>query len=89
MANHRITSRDKTLTADTNYHSKANMQKCVDEGVDAYIPDRYFRTRDPRFAGRERHGQKKRTRFGLDDFHYDEEREQYICPNGKMLRHEV
>lgn len=77
--------KDKTLTADTNYHSNANMQKCVDEGVDAYFPDRYFRTRDPRFVGRERHGQKKRTHFALDDFHYDEGKNRYICPNGNML----
>ncbi len=76
----------KILTADTNYHSNENMKKCALEGVDAYFPDLYFRARDPRFAGRERHGQKKRTRFALDDFQYDKEGNRYICPNGSMLR---
>ncbi len=78
--------KDKILTADSNYHSKDNLQKCIDEGVDAYIPDNGFRARDSRFAGRERHGQKKRTRFALDDFQYDEEWNRYICPNGSVLR---
>jgi transposase len=75
----------KTLTADSNYHSKVNMQKCIDEEVDAYIPDRDFRTRDPRFADQERYGHQKRTRYGLDDFRYDQEKDQYECPNGKRL----
>lgn len=79
----------KILTADTNYHSNVNMQKCVDEGVDAYIPDKKFRTRDPRFAGRDRYNGTKRTHFALEDFHYDEEENRYICPNGKPLRMHV
>ncbi|MCG6537214.1 MAG: transposase, partial [Syntrophales bacterium LBB04] len=74
-----------TFTADSNYHSKENMQKCIDEELDAYIPDRAFRTRDPRFAGQERYGHQMRTRYGLDDFHYDKKRDQYECPNGKRL----
>jgi transposase len=77
--------KDTILTADSNYHSKDNLQKCIDEGVDAYIPDRDFRTRDPRFAGQERYGRKMRTRYGLDDFHYGKEKDQYVCPNGKKL----
>jgi hypothetical protein len=75
----------KIFTADSNYHSKVNMQKCIDEELDAYIPDRNFRTRDPRFADQERYGHRKRTRYGLDDFRYDQERDQYECPNGKRL----
>jgi len=77
--------KEKTLTADSNYHSKVNMQKCIDEEVDAYIPDRGFRTRDPRFADQERYGHKKRTHYALEDFRYDEEKDQYVCPNGKKL----
>ena len=77
--------KEKTLTADSNYHSKVNMQKCIDEEVDAYIPDREFRTRDPRFAEQERYGHKKRTHYALEDFQYDEEKDQYVCPAGKIL----
>jgi transposase len=71
------------FTADSGYHSKVNIQKCMDEGMDAYIPDKKFRTRDPRFNGRK--GRSVRTHYGLKDFRYDEEKDQYECPNGKEL----
>ena len=72
--------KDTILTADSNYHSKDNLQKCVDEGVDAYIPDRDFRNRDPRFAGQERYGRKMRTHYGLEDFRYDKEKRSVCVP---------
>jgi len=31
----------KIFTADSGYHSKDNLQKCVDEKLDAYIPDKW------------------------------------------------
>ncbi len=40
---------DKIFTADTNYHNQDTLEKCQDEKLDAYIPDRKFRTRDKRF----------------------------------------
>ena len=75
--------KDAMFTADSGYHSKVNIQKCMDEGMDAYIPDKRFRTRDPRFKGRK--GRSIRTHYALEDFHYDEEKDQYECPNGKKL----
>ena len=75
-----------TLTADCNYHSNVNIQKCIDEKIDAYIPDLGFRTRDPKFSNRERHGQKARKCFALEDYQYDKDKDQYICPNGQTLR---
>ncbi|MBN2111027.1 MAG: IS1182 family transposase [Methanosarcinaceae archaeon] len=74
----------KILTADTGYHSRMNIQKCIDEGIDAYIPDKNFRKRDPRFNSRK--GRSVRTHYGLKDFQYDEENDKYICPQGKRLR---
>jgi hypothetical protein len=44
----------KILTADTNYHSETNLRKCQELRLDAYIPDRYFRRRDPRYAAQSR-----------------------------------
>jgi len=76
-----------TFAADSGYHSKMNIQKCLDEEMDAYIPDKRFRTRDPRFKGRK--GRSVRTRYGLNDFRYHEESNQYECPNGKMLSQKV
>ena len=74
---------EKILTADSNYHTQVNLQKCQELGVDAYIPDRKFRNRDPRFATQKR---RQVRRFTLNDFHHDEALDRYICPNGKVLR---
>jgi transposase len=75
----------KILVADSNYSSPANLGVCEKEKVDAYIPDKNFRKRDPRFATQERWSSKKRKKFGLEDFHYQEERDEYLCPKGKVL----
>jgi transposase len=74
------------LTADTNYHSTANLQKCADEEVDAYIPDNQFRNRDPRFATQKRYRAKKVNKFTVDDFRHRESSDEYECPNGKTLK---
>jgi Transposase DDE domain len=58
------------------------LKKCQELGLDAYIPDRKFRNRDPRFATQKR---RQLRRFTLKDFHHDEALDQYICPNGKVL----
>jgi transposase len=73
----------KILTADSNYHTRVNLRKCQELGLDAYIPDRKFRNRDPRFATQKR---REVRRFTLKDFHYDEALDRYICPNGKVLK---
>jgi len=73
----------KILTADSNYHSQVNLQKCQELGVDAYIPDIKFRNRDPRFATQKR---QQARRFTLKDFYHDESLDRYICPSGKILK---
>ena len=75
----------KVLVADSNYNSPANLEVCEEEKLDAYIPDKNFRKRDPRFATQERWGAQRKKRFGLEDFQYREERDEYLCPNGKLL----
>ena len=75
------------LTADTAYHSSESIKKCEDEKIDAYIPDKDFRKRDPRFAGKGPLTTNRRKQFSRDDFQYDAAMDQYICPNGKRLRH--
>ncbi len=54
--------------------------------MDAYIPDKNFRTRDPRFATQERWKSQRTKRFGLEDFRYQEDADEYICRQGKVLR---
>ena len=55
---------EKIFVADVNYHSPTNLNKCEDEGLDAYIPDKDFRKRDPRFSTQQR-WRKKSKRFTL------------------------
>jgi transposase len=76
---------DKIFTADTNYHSETNLRKCQEMGLDAYIPDRHFRRRDPRYAAQQRYWPRQK-RFILEDFHYEEATDHYRCPQGKRLR---
>ncbi len=80
---------DKILVADVNYHGPANLNKCEDEHLDAYIPDKNFRKRDPRFAAQERRSKKKSKRFTLENFIHDEATDEYVCPNGKELKRKV
>jgi hypothetical protein len=75
----------KIFTADTNYHSEPTLRTCQELGLDAYIPDRFFRRRDPRYAAQRRYWP-RRQRFALEDFHYEESTDHYQCPQGKRLR---
>jgi len=84
----------KQFLADSNYFSDTNLNTCEAEQLDAYIPDCNFRKRDPRFAEQKRYTPKKRkkrtkTRFGVEDFTYDEATQGYRCPHGKLLRLKV
>jgi transposase len=81
--------RGKTLAADSNYHSPLNLKKCEQEGLDAYIPDKRFRRRDPRFEREHRQRQRRTDRLTLGDFEHHEERDQYRCPQGRVFRLEV
>lgn len=63
--------------------------------VDAFIPDRDFRKRDPRFADAQRHRrsvdkhkkryESKKRWFTPDDFTWDDQKKQLVCPAGKGL----
>ncbi len=79
-----------TLTADNGYHSEENMGFLFSEGIDAYVPDRDFRSRDPRFANAERYkeltSQKtKSKKFKSSDFTFAEDLSFCICPAGERL----
>jgi transposase len=89
----------KILTADSNYHSNKNIEKCEEEQLDVYIPDINFRKRDERFKDQDRYkdslikppksGQTKQIKTDLDDFTFDKENDCYICPAGHALKLEV
>ena len=54
-------------------------------GLDAYIPDRHFHRREPRYAA-QRSYWPRRKRFALEDFHYEETTDHYLCPQAKRIR---
>ena len=79
----------KTFTADSNYHSPSNLGKCEQEGLDAYIPDKRFRRRDPRFEREHKQRQRRTDRLTIADFEHHEGRDEYRCPGGRVFRLEV
>jgi hypothetical protein len=74
-----------SLVADTSYYSENNIQLCHRKGIDGYLPDPYFRSRDPRFPPANRR-RKHKALFDLKQFCFDPRRNLYVCPNSKLLR---
>ncbi len=77
--------RGKRWLADADYHSTTNLATCVEEDLDAYIPDKLYRRRDPRLSPK-RLPLQRENKYCLDDFRYNEATDQYVCPEGKMLK---
>lgn len=83
------------LTADAGFHTNNNMAMLAEDEMDAYIADRHFRTRDPRFdnAGRYKERTTKerrkidssRKQYLPADFTFDPDLKYCICPAGKRM----
>jgi hypothetical protein len=82
------------VTADSGFHSEANIQFLDDEGIDAYVADNQFRKRDPRFANAQKHKVSIDRRhlsirgkhyFTPSDFTYNELDGTLLCPAGNNL----
>ena len=87
----------RQLSADSNYYSYANLILCQAERLDAYIPDLQFRKRDQRFTQQQRfkngihalRGKRSAARektFTAADFVFDDSKQVYLCPQGKVLK---
>ena len=76
----------KILTADSLYHSSTNIKKCEEEKLDAYIPDRNFRKRDPNLRIKTYVNPKVKKKYTLKDFKYNEATDEFVCPAGKSLK---
>ena len=84
------------LTADSGFHSEANMQRLMEQGIDAYVADSQFRKRDPRFLAQDRFKERTRkeyaaahgttTAYTVRYFTLSDDKTQCICPAGKRLR---
>ena len=84
-----LTGKDEPLKksimlGDTGYFTEDNLQKADELGIEVIIPDPQFRQRDPYFAEKKREKVEKKL-FTKEDFVYDEETQNLICPNGKVL----
>jgi transposase len=91
-------STDETLiTADSGFHSKANLVELNARGTNVLIADHQMRQRDPRFDNQTRHQdipnplhdksakKKKPPRYKPTDFTYDPQAGTCICPAGHPL----
>jgi transposase len=86
-----ILSEAKVL-ADSGYHSGDTLDYLEENGIDGYIADNGFRSRDPRFATASRHKAKEPAKpkttkdlFTVQDFQTDIEKRTCICPAGKKM----
>jgi len=86
--------RKAKVCADSGFHTEASMTEVFEKKIDAYVPDKLFRKRDPAFKAAERHrsfkaligrdGYKKKF-FSADEFILDPKKGKLICPAGKEL----
>ena len=75
------------LTADSGFHNKNNVEFCQQENIDAYIADKGFRSRDPRFKDYKRFKPKTKQKhyFVPADFSFNKETNTCHCPAGKKM----
>jgi hypothetical protein len=79
------------VLADSGYHNRSTLEHLEEKGIDGYVADHGFRSRDPRFADAGRYKpttpEKIRTksRFTTEDFRADIEHKTCICPAGKTM----
>jgi len=87
-----------TILADNGFHKAENLQFLEEKEINGLIPDTEYRKRDPQFKTANRHRGRLTDRtlyrryrkgkvmpFRLEDFRFDDERNEYICPNEKIL----
>jgi transposase len=69
---------DTKLGFDNGYFRGANLRYLEEKGLEGYIPDRTQ-------AGEMKGNKPKDGPFSKDSFDYDEDRDQFLCPNGEIL----
>lgn len=77
------------ITADSGYHNKTALEYLESQGIDGYIADTGFRSRDPRFYDAKRHKPKSRLKpkehFTNEEFNVDIKNQTCTCPAGKEM----
>lgn len=69
---------DVKIGFDNGYFSGVNLHYLEEKGLDAYIPD-------SKRASKIKGNKLKNNSFSKDLFNYDEDKDQFICPNGEVL----
>ena len=77
--------KNQKVICDTGYFSEKNCEYLEKNNIDGYIPDQYYRQRNPRFPEKNEL-RKRKNLYTQDVFHYNEENDYYICPNDKILK---
>ncbi|ABA87794.1 transposase of ISPca6, IS4 family [Syntrophotalea carbinolica DSM 2380] len=81
------------ILADSGFHSGQTLEHLEEEGIDGYIADPGFRSRDPRFKTASRHKPEdtraskihSKKRFSVSDFQVDIANKTCVCPAGNPL----
>ena len=82
------------ITADTGFANEANMQYLYEQGINGYIPDNKFRSRDPRFQqqkdkyGKRQQNPKKQQTVKVipaSEFNFNPANKTCICPAGETM----
>jgi hypothetical protein len=82
------------VTADTGFACEDNMKYLHEEGINAYIPDNEFRSRDPKFADqKEKYGKRHQDTKKKDEpiiipateFQFDPVLKICVCPAGEAM----
>ncbi|MBL1259006.1 MAG: IS1182 family transposase [Thiotrichaceae bacterium] len=81
------------VTADTGYANEDNMAYLHQNNIDAYIPDKHFRSRDPKFIDqKKKYGKRNQltkkkgnSRYPATEFELNSDDKSCVCPAGKSL----
>lgn len=84
---------DIIVTADTGFANEANNQYLHENGINAYVPDNRFRSRDPKFQnqkkkyGRQSDYKKSKTSrvISASEFNLDSKNKTCDCPTGERM----
>ena len=69
---------DTKWSSDNGYFNGSNLQYMEERGLDGYIPD-------SKQAGEMKGNKPKDGPYSKDKFEYEEEKDQFVCPNGEIL----
>ena len=77
QANEVLGKKCEAVCADAGYANTENLKETVEEGIEVIVPSQKQALHNPA----------KENPFGKEKFQYDEKNNQYICPEGKVLRY--